>query len=143
MHDATEAHAAPQIPTETQLELPLDTPEQPRPTCANEGCTHPAEVVLGVELYPPAAVMAFYNASHPITRMLMNLKVCRTCVSSLSYKHLMTPEQFLPLCKLIEQQSGTAVDVEATKIVPVELNDPDYLLMLAQSADPQAVEVAP
>lgn len=137
MHDATEAHAAPQIPTETQLEIPLDVPEQPVPKCAWEDCTHPSEVVLGVEIYPPAAVMAYYGVSHPITRMLMNLKVCRECVPKLSYKNLMTPEQFLPICKLIEQQNGTAVDIEATKVVAVELTDPDYLMMLAQSAHPQ------
>ena len=101
--------------------------------CAKEECVNPAEVALGLSIYPPKALMEHYKTTEPLTRMLLNLRVCRACAAGLTYKDLVTPDVFLPVCQLVEKSSGTAVDIDATKVVPVEYTDPDYLMMLEQS----------
>lgn len=106
--------------------------------CAREGCPRAAEVVLGLEIYPPKSVMEFYKTTDCLTRMLISLKVCRECVAKLTFKDVIRPEQFLPICGMVEKTNGTAVDVEATKVVAVEYDDPDYLFMLQQQALKQA-----
>lgn len=121
---------------EVQLELPLPQTNK----CALEDCTSVPEVVIGLQIFPPKSVMEFYKTNAPLTRMIMGLKVCRSCCSKLTFKDVITPEHFLPICKMVEKANGTAVDVEATKLVPVEFDDPEYLLMQQQrppaGADP-------
>jgi len=115
--------------------------------CAKEGCDAEAEVIPGLEIYPPLAVMQHYGKEAPLTRMMVNLPVCRACCAALTFKDIVTRDQFLPICSFIESSSGTAVDVEGTKLVPVEFDDPEYVAMKAQQATeaaaPPAAEALP
>jgi hypothetical protein len=70
----------------------------------------------------------------------MNLPVCRECAATLTYKDVVTPPQLLPIAAMIEQCSGTAVDIDATKVVVIEFDDPEYMAMKAQADNPPPSE---
>jgi len=130
----TPAHKQATLPTlDVQRAALLQAPPQ---KCAKEGCERAAQCVPGVLIFPHKAVMEHYKTDTPLTRMIMNLMVCRECIAALTFKDLMTPDQFMPVVQMIEQCSGTKVDIEATKIVAVEFDDPEYVNMKAQADNP-------
>jgi hypothetical protein len=95
-------------------------------SCDRTGCTRRAKGALGFEFYPPRAVMQHYRTTQPLTRFIVGLNVC--------HQHLreVDPIMFLgvnvlPLLKVIQARTGTAVDLQATKAVLVAFDDPEYL----------------
>jgi len=115
--------------------------QAPPEKCAKEGCERAAACVPGLQIFPHKAVMEHYKTTEPLTRMILNLLVCRECIATLTFKDLMTPDQLLPIAAMIENYSGTKVDIEATKVVAVEFDDPDYVSMKAQPPQQEAPPV--
>lgn len=101
--------------------------------CKRDDCVAPAVCVFGITLYPPAAVMKFYKTDRPLTRLILGLEVCQAHFDEVkSPFDLMPRDKLLPLARVCEQSSSTAVDLEASKLVAVSLDDPEYLLLLKQ-----------
>jgi hypothetical protein len=98
-----------------------------------EACGKPGTCALGIAFYPPAAVMEFYRTDRFLTRMITGLIVCDEHLAesmAAGAFALMPREHLKPIADVCARSSGTAVDMEATKVVRVELSDPDYLLLL-------------
>jgi hypothetical protein len=99
--------------------------------CERTGCTHRAKGAVAFQFFPPEAVMRFHGIRTPLGTFVLGLKVCQ--------KHLreIDPVTFLgadvlPLAKHVEAQTGTVVDLAATKAVLVAFDDPEYLRLARQ-----------
>ena len=99
---------------------------QPPENCNRLGCLKLAECAVGVEFYPPKAVMDHYQKYDRLFRIILGLRVCREHVPTLEDMPVSNFEEFIPM---IERKTGTVVDRPGTKIVAVEFGDPDYIIL--------------
>lgn len=103
-------------------------------TCNRRDCTEHAVCVIGIEFYPPKALMAFYKTDKALSRMVLSLLLCDTHFVELEadgVHALMSPTDLAPIIATLERNSKTAVDPTASKLVRVGLRDPDYLRLIA------------
>jgi hypothetical protein len=59
----------------------------------------------------------------------MGLEVCDACFGKLKVNDVMKREDLLPIAHMCGRTAGVTVDVDATKVVRVELDDPEYLIL--------------
>lgn len=99
--------------------------------CSYHNCKQEAVGGVGIEVYPTKALMKFYKTNQPITRIIVDLKICRD--------HLPAKEEVIRLdylanyTDMIERHSGTTVDRDAYKMVIVPFDAPDYHALLSKS----------
>jgi hypothetical protein len=99
------------------------------------GCTKPAVGAIGIALYPPAAVMRFHRTTQWLTRLILGLEECaehRAATIAAGPFELMPRDKLAPIARLCERSSGTKVDLEASKVVAVAFDDPDYQVLMRQ-----------
>lgn len=102
--------------------------------CSILVCKRPAVGAVGLELFPHQAMMTYYKCNKRITRLLLDLPTCDECFASLDIAILFPAEKLEPMIKVIERSTGNVVDRKNFKLVRVELNDKDYLVLKGMQA---------
>lgn len=95
-------------------------------------CTAPAIASLGLELYPHKALMALYKSDSYLTRLVIGLFVCEahfTEARDAGPFELLPRDKLMPLARVAGSKSGIAVDLEATKVCAIALDDHDLLML--------------
>lgn len=96
--------------------------------CRYHNCKNEAVGGVGIEVYPTKALMEFYKAFHPITRIVIDLKICADHIPA--KEEVIQPEYLSNYINMIEHHSGTTVDRDACKTVLVPFDAPDYQKLL-------------
>ena len=109
--------------------------------CARAGCTAAATCAVGIAIYPHRSLLTFYRTTQWLTRMILGLELCDVHFEEVRAEGafaLMPRTHLEPIAALCARSSRVAVDVEASAIVPVRLDDPDYLVLLDQRGQAKA-----
>lgn len=103
--------------------------------CAREGCTSAATCAIAFAIYPPKAVMEFHKTDQYLTRMILGLKVCDEHFADLERDgpfKMMPREQVEAIAVFCGRSAKVAVDVDATRILRVALDDPELAVLERQ-----------
>ena len=105
-------------------------PSQPERKCMRTGCEAPAASAIAIEFYPPKALMEHFHTTRYLTRIVLGLEVCEEHGKGLEAVELIGREQLERFAKLVTANCGTAIDIEASRVVPIGFTDPEYLALL-------------
>lgn len=95
------------------------------------GCNFRAVGLVGILFYPPKSVMEHYKTDQPITRVIINLSLCRKHVEKVDPR-VMLGKNYDDICAMVEKQSNTTVDKDATKVQSVAFDHPDAVRLRAK-----------
>jgi hypothetical protein len=115
-------------------------------TCERRGCTSPATCAVGIAIFPVKAVMEYHKTNEPLTRLLFTLTLCDPHLHEAieaGAGALMARDKLEAICKFAGKSARVAVDVDASKVVRVELNDPDLLVLQKHSLEKTREEARP
>lgn len=107
--------------------------------CHTQDCRNPAHGVLAFLFYPPEALMRHYRTSKPLTHMVLGVDLCTACARKVVPAEWIGT-QLYTIVKTIEQGSGVAVDMAATKPTLLDFNHPSVLKLLEQQRAQQGLQ---
>jgi hypothetical protein len=104
------------------------------PICNRNGCDCPAAGVLAVDFYPPKALMRHYGVFEPLTQMVMGLELCEEHAHE-TVPSVLLGESLAVTARVVEEATGTKVDIEACRVVLLPFDHPDVARMRAVSTE--------
>lgn len=93
--------------------------------CERTGCPNEATSYVGIEFYPPLALQRYYKTTQRLTRMIVGLKICATCLPNLKPTDILREQDIRKLGGAVSRGSQTAIDFDLTKVVAVAFDDPE------------------
>ena len=96
------------------------------PMCNRNGCDKPAAGVLAIQLFPPAAVLAHYRTTMPLTHIVIGLELCEEHAREV-VPATMLGANWGALLETVQRATGTVVDAEASRPVLLPFDDPDVI----------------
>lgn len=103
-------------------------------TCSKRGCVSPAIGAVALALYPHKGTMRFYKRDDPLVRLTFAIVLCATHFDQVKPEHLFTFAQISAFARAIEDFTGTTVDLNASRLLRVDLGDPQYLRAVRTNA---------
>src|SRR4051812_43494642 len=103
--------------------------------CDRVGCPVPAVCSLGIEIYPPHHVMAHFNRTSPLSRMIVGIVVCNLHAEQAIDEGafaLIGEDQTKSFGGLISRSTNVEVDHAGYKVVRIAFDDEDYLMLQRQ-----------
>ncbi len=114
------------------------------PRCQHNDCLRDAAGMLGIEFFPPVAVLRHYRTDQPLTRLTVGLELCVEHVAEIKPVEFLGENILRPLVEVLEKHSGTVVDLAATRPVLIAYGSAEYLaLRKAQASKPKSPAVLP
>ncbi len=102
-------------------------------TCVFKECGKEATSAVGMEFWPHEGLMKFYPSQRKcLARIVLTLTCCDDHFPELKPRELMQPQDLDAITKFVETNLGTKVDKNATVIVKVAFDDPEYLRLLEE-----------
>lgn len=98
--------------------------------CAKVGCTANSDGVLAIDFYPHQAVMDHYRTNKPLSSILMGLHVCKDHIPDVNIWPIAS---MAPYIQIIENQTGTVIDLKGCKVRLVDYNDFENIAYLKMS----------
>ena len=102
--------------------------------CMRNDCEAEAKGGVGIEIYPPAAVMNFYATNEPLSRLTLSLEVCDEHLAEIKPEAMFPEGHLEAIAQAVERGSGTAVDRNGCKVVRVAYDEPDWLTLKRNQA---------
>lgn len=102
--------------------------------CLVEGCDCIADGVVAVDVYPYKALMEYYRAEHPLSRLMTTLTVCKPHLPE-KLSDLFPADDLKRFVVTVEASSGVSVDTDGSKIVLVPFTDPDCQRLLRREQE--------
>lgn len=103
------------------------------PMCNRNGCDQPADGMLAIEFYPPAAVLRHYRTTRPLTHVVIGLELCAKHAAEVNAVTFLG-DNMAPLVETVQRATGTAVDVESSRAVLLPFDHPDVVRLRAASS---------
>lgn len=103
--------------------------------CQRKECLESATCAVGLALFPHPAVRVFNKSDAPITRLILGFYLCDAHMAVAVEEgpfELVPRDKMEAIADFCRRTAFTVVDLDATKVVRVELND-EELAMLQKS----------
>lgn len=101
--------------------------------CGDTRCDRDAKTAVGVAVYPPTCVMAYYGTHESLARMTLSLALCPPCfleLERIGLFSLVPRDEVKAFARRVETTTGFVIDLEKSRLARVPLDDPEFLALL-------------
>lgn len=96
--------------------------------CAG-GCGGEPVGVAAIAIYPFRALMRYYRTDQPMTRVVLDLPLCRACFDKRKLKDIFPDQMLREIARPIERSSGIVADIAGTRMSLLSFHSEEYRLL--------------